>query len=119
MRIVIGENPLNQFLVEHFTPHCVQPPEQLAKIYAELSNAVRQPATSETALKLLRRLDIEHAGKQLPPNQFHQLMPVMFENLASVTTNCNSKNRKSGSGDESAINQHPLRQLCMDHFVHA
>lgn len=101
MRVVLSGNPLNHFLVEHFTPHCV-PPAQLFQLYAELSASVRNATTSEAALSLLSRLDIAHAGEQMPPNQFSSLMPVIFENLASVT------------GNES-----PLKRLCMDHFVHA
>lgn len=85
MRVVLAGNPLNHLLVDHFTPHCVQPPELLAQLYSELSASVRQTGTSLSALALLRRMDIEHAGRQLPPNQFRSLMPVMFENLASVT----------------------------------
>uniref|UniRef100_A0A914HKU6 Ectopic P granules protein 5 homolog n=1 Tax=Globodera rostochiensis TaxID=31243 RepID=A0A914HKU6_GLORO len=106
MRVVLADNPLNHLLVDFFTPHCVQPPELLAQLYAELSASVRQTGTSLAALALLRRLDIKHAGRQLPPNQFRALMPVMFENLASVTGG-------------SLLSTTPLRDLCMDHFVHA
>ncbi|KAL3101091.1 hypothetical protein niasHS_001551 [Heterodera schachtii] len=106
MRVVLAGNPLNHLLVDHFTPHCVQPPELLAQLYSELSASVRQTGTSLSALALLRRMDIEHAGRQLPPNQFRSLMPVMFENLASVT-------------GTSLLASNPLRDLCMDHFVHA
>lgn len=101
MRVVLAGNPLNHFVVEHFTPHCV-PAALLFQLYTELSASVRNSTTSEAALSLLSRLDIAHAGEQLPPNQFSSLMPVIFENLASVTDN-----------------DSPLKQLCMDHFVHA
>lgn len=105
MRVILGRtNPLSHLLVEYFTPQCVQP-QLLAQLYGELSNAVRQPTTAEYALSLLRRLDIVHAGRQLPPYQFHDLMPIMFENLASITGNKEAQ-------------QNPLREICLNHFVH-
>uniref|UniRef100_A0A915D0Z2 Uncharacterized protein n=1 Tax=Ditylenchus dipsaci TaxID=166011 RepID=A0A915D0Z2_9BILA len=100
MRVVLGGNPLNHFLIQHFTPHCI-PPEMLFQLYSELSNSVRNASTSEASLALLSRLDIEHAGNQMPANHFSDLMPVIFENMASVT----------GTS--------PLRQLCVEHFVHS
>lgn len=75
MRVVLAGNPLNHFLVQNFTPYCIQP-ALLFQLYAELSNSVRNATTSEAALSLLSRLDIEHAGNQMPPNQFSSLMPV-------------------------------------------
>uniref|UniRef100_A0A914C964 Ectopic P granules protein 5 homolog n=1 Tax=Acrobeloides nanus TaxID=290746 RepID=A0A914C964_9BILA len=100
MRMVLHGNPLNHYIVDHFTPHCV-PPDQLFHLYTELSRAVRNPSTSMTSLALLSRLDIQHAGQQMPTNQFSALMPVIFENLASV------------------VEPSPLKQLCSDHFIHA
>jgi len=105
MAVVLAGNPLNHLLVEHFTPHCVQPPDLLAKLYSNLSLAVRQPNTSKAALSLLRRLDIEHAGRQLPSNQFQSLIPVMFENLVAATIS-------RSSNDES------LQELCLSHYLH-
>lgn len=105
MSVVLAGNPLNHLLVEHFTPHCVQPPELLAKLYSNLSSAVRQPDTSTAALSLLRCLDIEHAGRQLPSNQFQALIPVMFENLVASTLLRNSKDLS-------------LQKLCLSHYLH-
>lgn len=100
MRLALSGNSLSNCIFEHFTPHCV-PPEQLFQLYTELSRAMRNPSTSNASLALLSRLDIEHAGQQMPPNQFSSLMPVIFENMASV------------------VEPSPLKQLCSDHFVHA
>lgn len=100
MKLVLSGNPLSHYIVEHFTPHCVSP-DQLFHLYTELSRAVRNPSTSNASLALISRLDIEHAGQQMPPNQFSSLMPVIFENMASV------------------VDPSPLKQLCSDHFIHA
>lgn len=105
MAVVLAGNPLNHLLLEHFTPHCVQPPDLLAKLYSNLSAAVRQSSTSTAALSLLRRLDIEHAGRQLPSNQFQALIPVMFENLVAATITRNS-------------NDASLQELCLSHYLH-
>lgn len=82
MRVVLSGNPLNHLLVQYFKPHCIQP-DLLFELYAELSNSVRNACTSEAALALLSCLDIEHAGNQMPSNQFSSLMPVriFFDNL--------------------------------------
>lgn len=101
MRLVLGGSPLNHFLFNHFTPHCVLP-DQLFHIYSELSRSVRTTSTTVASLELLKRLDIERAGDRMPPNQFSSLMPIIFENLISA----------AGSNTT-------LAKLCSDHFVHA
>lgn len=100
MRLVLSGNSISHLIVIHFTPHCV-PPEQLFHLYSELSRAVRNQSTATASLALLSRLDIEHAGQQMPPNQFSNLMPMIFENMASVSE------------------PSPLKQICSDHFIHA
>ncbi|CAD5214889.1 unnamed protein product [Bursaphelenchus xylophilus] len=97
LRIVLSGNPLNVYIIPHFSPHCVNSTE-LIRIYTELSTAVRAPSTAESALALLQRLDFVKAGRLLPPDQFSALMPVIFENLISVPAST------------------PLHSLCIDHF---
>ncbi|CAD5210574.1 unnamed protein product [Bursaphelenchus okinawaensis] len=97
LRTVLSANPLNVYIIPHFSPHCVSATE-LIRIYNELSTAVRAPSTAESGLSLLQRLDFEKAGRLLPPDQFSALMPVIFENLISVTAST------------------PLHSLCIEHF---
>ncbi|KAK0395540.1 hypothetical protein QR680_001329 [Steinernema hermaphroditum] len=100
MNVVLSGNVLNYVIVENFTPDIV-PSSQLFAIYKQLSVAVRCPEKSQSAKSLLSRLDIAKAGSSLPAEQYSQLLPVIFENIASV-----------GDHDEE------LLQLCMDHFLH-
>jgi hypothetical protein len=83
LRLVLSGNPLNVYIVPNFTPHCVEA-DVLFSLYGELSTAVRNSASTEASLALLERLDIDNTNNQLPPHHFSALMPVIFENLASV-----------------------------------
>ncbi|KAI6234126.1 hypothetical protein M3Y99_00847100 [Aphelenchoides fujianensis] len=98
LRIVISGHPLD--VSEFFTPHSVSA-DELHKLYTELSSGIRNASTKEASMALLKRLDIQHAGQKLPPNQFSSLLPVIFENLASVAMDT------------------PLHSLCGTHFEHA
>lgn len=96
MRLVLSQNPMNVYIVKNFTPHCLQP-DALLSLYGELSTVMRSSSSTETSLSLLERLDIENAS-QLPPHHFSSLMPVIFENMASVP------------------NTTRLHELCVRHF---
>ncbi|TMS35268.1 hypothetical protein L596_002706 [Steinernema carpocapsae] len=100
MNIVLSGNVLNYIIVENFTPDKVAPSD-LFSIYKQLSIAVRNPEKSQSAKSLLKRLDIVNAGQRLPAEQYIQLLPVIFENIASIPENDSD-----------------LLQLCMDHFLH-
>ncbi|KAI6196551.1 hypothetical protein M3Y94_01122800 [Aphelenchoides besseyi] len=98
LRIVLAGHPLD--VTRFFTPHCVSS-DELLKLYMELSSGIRNASTKEASMALLKRLDIQYAGEKLPSNQFSSLLPVIFENLASVP------------------NGTPLHELCGTHFEHA
>ena len=63
MNVALSCQHLMHLLAAHFTPECV-PPLELVAIYSSLSGAIRTPSTSASALTLLSRLDIKHAGER-------------------------------------------------------
>lgn len=97
LRLVLSGNPLNIYITSHFSPYCVNSNE-LVKIYNELSSAVRLPASAEAGLSLMNRIDFQKAGLLLPPEEFAALLPVIFQNMTSVTVAT------------------PLHSLCVSHF---
>lgn len=97
LRLILAGNPLNVHIVDNFTPQCV-PADLLLSLYGELSTAVRKSVSAEASLALLERLDISNSNNRLPPHHFSSLMPVIFENLASVP------------------NATKLHKLCVSHF---
>jgi hypothetical protein len=97
LRLVLSGNPLNVYIIKNFTPQCVDA-DSLLSLYAELSSAVRNSSSTEASLSLMERLDIDDSNNQLPPHHFSSLMPVIFENMASVPTTTK------------------LHQLCVRHF---
>ncbi|RCN29680.1 hypothetical protein ANCCAN_24559 [Ancylostoma caninum] len=99
MVLVLEGFALSDPLIESFTPECLSSTE-LCSAYTRLSEAVRDPGRSASALKLLRRLGMDKAAASLPPQQFAPLLPLAFRNLASQP-------------DSNA----PLHILCLEHVV--
>lgn len=63
MNVSLNCSHLIHLTAAYFTPECL-PSQQLVEVYTALSQAIKVPATSSLALKLLSRLDIKNAGER-------------------------------------------------------
>ncbi|CAJ0572358.1 unnamed protein product, partial [Mesorhabditis spiculigera] len=99
MRLVLDGFVLSGPLVEAFTPACLSA-QELSECYSRLSEKVGNLEQSQSAFKLLQRLEIDQTAATLPAQHFASLIPLAFNNVAS---------QPDPNSD--------LHKLCLQHLV--